>query len=150
MNDLSKSPEHDRLLIPSLASLYTHLEPCGYALMRLASGSIMASFGSMKLFGDGMARDIELFQRLELEPAVALAYFTSGLEFFGGLAIAVGLLTRPIAAMLFVELVVIVWMVMIPRGTGYHLSVVWLGVFLLIALRGGGRISLDRLLGREF
>ena len=138
------------MLIPSLSPLYKHLEPYGYAIMRLASGCIMASLGGMKLFENGMARDIELFQRLGLEPAIALAYFTSGLEFFGGLALAVGLLTRPIAAMLFGELVVIVWMVMIPRGTGYHLSVVWLGVFLLIALRGGGRISLDRLLGREF
>lgn len=140
----------NKLLIPALSPLYAYLEPVGYALMRLASGCIMASLGWTKLFGDGMQRDIELFQRLGLEPAIPLAYFTSGLEFFGGLAIAVGLLTRPLAAMLFVELVVIVLLVMIPRGTGYHLSVVWLGVFLLISLRGGGRISLDRLIGKEF
>lgn len=136
-------------LIPVLARLYARLEPFGYAFLRLTSGGIMAVFGWTKLFGDGMSRDIELFQRLGLEPAIALAYFTSGLEFFGGLAIAIGLLTRPLAAMLFFQMVVIVAMVMIPRGTGYHLSVVWLGVFLMIALRGGGRISVDRLIGRE-
>lgn len=138
------------LLIPVLSPLYAQFEPYAYTAMRVASGCIMATFGWMKLFGDGMPRDIELFQRLGLEPAVPLAYFTSGLEFFGGLAIAIGLLTRPLAMMLFVQLVVIVLMVMIPRGTGYQLSVVWLGVFLLIALRGGGRISVDRWLGKEF
>lgn len=151
---MQTDPEHGHvesgnLLIPALLPLYRFLEPYGYALMRATSGGIMAVFGFNKLFGDGMPRDIELFRTLGIEPAVPLAYFTSGLEFFGGLAIAVGLLTRPIAAMLLGELVVIVVMVMVPRGTGYHLSVVWLGVFLCIALHGGGRVSVDRLIGKE-
>ena len=139
-----------RLLIPAFAPLYETLEPLGYVLLRLTSGGILASFGWGKLFGNGMARDIELFHQLGLEPAVALAYFTSGLEFFGGVMIAIGLLTRPIAAMLLGELLVILVMVAIPRGAGYQLTVVWIGVFAFILLRGGGRISVDRLLGREF
>ncbi len=97
-----------------------------------------------------MAPDIELFHKLGLEPAILLGYVTSSLEFFGGLMIAVGLLTRPVAALLLGELLVILIMVMIPRGTGYQLTVVWVGVFLLILLHGGGRISVDRLLVREF
>lgn len=147
--ELEQSDRRD-LLVPALGPLYRLLEPYGYALMRVATGAIMSVFGYSKLFGDGMQRDIELFQKLGIEPAVLLAYFTSGLEFFGGLAIAVGFLTRPIAAMFLGELLVIVGLVMIPRGTGYHLSVVWLGVFLFIALHGGGRISIDRLLGKAF
>src|SRR5689334_5587112 len=89
--------ERSHLFIPLLAPLYASLEPFGYAVMRLTSGCIMANLGWMKLFDDGMQRDIELFQKLGLEPAAPLAYFTSGLEFFGGLAIAIGLLTRPLA-----------------------------------------------------
>jgi putative oxidoreductase len=137
-------------LLPVLTPLYTALEPFGYAFMRFASGVIMATFGWGKLFGNGMARDIELFHQLGLEPAELLGHFTSGLEFYGGLLIAIGLLTRPIAAMLLGELLAILVMVMIPRGSGYQLTVVWVGVFLLILLHGGGRISVDRLLGREF
>jgi putative oxidoreductase len=136
-------------VLPVLTPLYTALEPFGYALMRLASGVIMATFGWGKLFGNGMARDIELFHRLGLEPAELLGRFTSSLEFYGGLLIAIGLLTRPIAAMLLGELLAILVMVIIPRGSGYQLTVVWVGVFFLILVHGGGRISVDRLLGRE-
>jgi putative oxidoreductase len=137
-------------LLPGLTPIYTALEPFGYAIMRLAAGGIMATFGWRKLFGNGMARDVELFHKLGLEPAVLLGYLTSGLEFFGGLMIAVGLLTRPVAAALLGELLVILIMVIVPRGTEYQLTVVWIGVFVLILVRGGGRISIDRLIGREF
>lgn len=121
------------LLLPFLAPLCADLEPLAYAELRLTSGLILAEFGWSKLFGGGKGRDIERFQPL---------------EFVGG--IAVGLLTRPFAQMLFVQLLIIVVMVMIPRGTGYHLTAVWLGTYALMALYGGGRLSLDRWLGREF
>jgi putative oxidoreductase len=142
--------DRNRLIFPFLSALYTSVEPWAYALMRLASGAMMATFGWQKLFADKMSEDIAIFHQLGLEPAIPLAYFTSGLEFFGGLAVAAGFLTRPVAAMLFGELLVILVTVMIPRGTGYQLSVVLCGAFLFIAIRGGGRISLDRLLGKEF
>lgn len=138
------------LLLPFLAPVYAALEPLAYLFLRLTSGLVMAEFGWRKLFAGGMARDIELFRQLGLEPAVPLAYFTSGLELVGGVAIVLGLLTRPLAFMLFIQLVVIVVMVMIPRGAGYHLTVVWLGSYALMAVRGGGRLSLDRRIGREF
>jgi putative oxidoreductase len=147
MTEYSSKP---RFLLPFLAPLYGALEPFAYLFLRLTSGLVMAEFGWRKLFGGGMARDIELFQQLGLEPAVPLAYFTSGLELIGGIALALGLLTRPFAFMLFIQLVVIVVMVMIPRGAGYHLTVVWLGTYAFMAVRGGGRLSLDRWLGREF
>ncbi|HWK97307.1 MAG TPA: DoxX family protein [Pseudolabrys sp.] len=140
-----------RLILPGLGRLYVALHDLAYAVLRIASGAMLATFGYSKLFAaGGMARDIALFKSLHLWPAAPLAYFTSGLEFFGGLLIALGLLTRPIAAMLTVEFVVIVVMVMIPRGANYQLSVVWLGAFFYLAIRGGGRYSLDRIFGKEF
>jgi len=150
LEGIEKDGNRNRLIMPFLSILYTFLQPYGYAIMRLALGCIIASFGWAKLFGDKMPDDIALFQRLGLEPAVPLAYFIGGLEFFGGLAVAVGFLTRPIAAMLFGEFLVILLMVMIPRHTGYQFSVVCASVLFFIVLHGGGRFSIDRLLGKEF
>ena len=137
-------------LLPMLTPVYRALEPFGYATMRLTSGVIMASFGWGNYLATEWLRTSSSSTNWDFEPAILLGYVTSSLEFFGGLMIAVGLLTRPVAALLLGELLVILIMVMIPRGTGYQLTVVWVGVFLLILLHGGGRISVDRLLVREF
>src|SRR3569833_4332320 len=124
-----------RLILPGLSRLYTALHDVAYASLRAASGTMLATFGYTKLFtSGGMDRDITLFQTLHLWPAAPLAYFTSGLEFFGGLMVALGLLTRPVAVMLTIEFIVIVVLVMIPRGANYQLSVVWLGAFFYLAI----------------
>ena len=136
-------------LVPALTPFYDAMEPFAYAIMRLASGGTMATFGWAKLFGNGMARDVELFHKLGLEPANFFGYFTGGLEFFGGLMVAIGLLTRPVAAALLGELLVILIMVIVPRGTDYQLTTVWIGTFALILCRGGARISVDRWIRRE-
>jgi putative oxidoreductase len=136
-------------LVPVLTPLYGAAEPLAYAMMRIASGGTMATFGWAKLFGNGMARDIELFHKLGLEPANFFGYFAGGLEFFGGSMVAMGLLTRPVAAMLLGELLVILIMVIVPRRTDYQLTTVWIGAFTLILCRGGARISVDRWIGRE-
>ena len=138
------------LILPFLASLYAALEPCAYVLMRVTTGLAIAPIGYAKLFRGGLPAVISEFHKLGLEPATTLAHFIGGLEFFGGIAIAIGLLTRPVALMFFIEMLVIGVMVMLPRGTGYQLTLVWVGVFALIAMRGAGGLSVDRLLRREF
>src|SRR3546814_5408717 len=47
-----------------------------------------------KLFQGQVAQTAEGFAKMGLEPALALAYYIGVLEFFGGLMIAVGFLTR--------------------------------------------------------
>ncbi|MBX8813799.1 DoxX family protein [Pseudochrobactrum algeriensis] len=138
------------LMLPFLAPVYARFHDIAYAVMRAASGGIMAFFGWGKLFNGDMPRDIELFQQLGLEPAIPLAYFTSILEFIGGIAIAIGLFTRPLAFMLFIQMIVILVMVMIPRSSGFQLSTVWFGVFMYLSVAGSGRLSLDRLIGKQF
>ena len=91
-----------------------------------------------------------LFHTLGFEPAVALMWFITLLEFCGGALLAVGLLTRPIALMLAIELMVITFMVDMPRGRGYSFTLLWGLVILAIAWRGGGRYSVDSRIGREF
>ncbi len=76
-------------------------------------------------------------------------------EFFGGLFLALGLLTRPAALAITVLMAVAVFQVHLANGFfwtggGYEYPLFWGLVALSFVLRGGGRYSLDARLGREF
>ena len=75
------------------------------------------------------------------------------LEFFGGILLALGLFTRPLAAAVVVFMAIAVlhhlpssffW----PDG-GVEYPLLWGVVALSFAVRGGGRYSFDAKLGRE-
>jgi putative oxidoreductase len=88
-----------------------------------------------------------------LEPVWFWGALLIFLETIGGLLIAVGLFTRVIAALLFIEFLVI-WKVHARRGwaasaSGLEFVVMWGLLFLVLMLRGGGPYSADRKLGWE-
>jgi putative oxidoreductase len=76
------------------------------------------------------------------------------LEFFGGLAIMLGLLTRPFAFILSGMMAVAYWQFHAPQG-GWPVqnqgvaAVLFCFLFLYMAARGGGDWSLDALIGRK-
>lgn len=139
-----------RLIIPVLGPLYRILGGCGEALLRILCGALLLAPGWHKLTGPLFDRDLQLFHQLGLEPALLLMWFITALELGGGVLLIVGLLTRPIALMVAVEMLVIAFAVDIPSGRGYSFTLLWAAVAVTIALRGGGKLSLDRLIGREF
>lgn len=149
-----------RLLFPALGPFYAVATPLASALLRVAFGLTIVTHGVPKLLGtahgsmaDPMAGSTALIGRvLDLPFAPQLALFVALLETFGGLAVAVGFGSRLFAPMLAVQMAVIClalgptypW---IDRGIEYPLILGF--VALWIALHGGGRWSVDRLLGRE-
>ncbi len=139
-----------RLIIPALAPLYCALDGCGDLLLRILCGALLLPPGWHKLTGPLFDRDVQLFHQLGFEPAVPLMWFITALEFVGGAFLIVGLLTRPIAIMVAVEMLVIAIAVDIPNGRGYPFTLLWAAVAVAISLRGGGRWSVDRWIGREF
>ncbi|MBC9247458.1 DoxX family protein [Paracoccus sp. 11-3] len=139
-----------RLIIPQLRGIYDRLEPLAYAVLRVLAGGMMIQIALGKVLAGEVSRDVELMQQLGLVPAALWAYFVVGVEIFASLALILGLLTRPAAVMLFILVTVMLLTVLIPRGANYQLGALWFGAFGLIALRGGGRYSIDRLIGREF
>lgn len=73
-------------------------------------------------------------------------------EFTGGLLLALGLLTRLAAGATTVILLVTVyfhWIVLEQGYKGAELSLIWSAVTLTFLAKGGGRFSVDRLVGRE-
>ncbi len=149
-----------RLIAPALGPLYANLSRWSYPLVRAATGLILMPHGAQKLFcwfgGYGLEGTGGYFaQNLGLEPGVAWAALVGGTEFFGGLCLALGFLTRPVAVGVAILMAVAVFAVHLPNGFfwgqgGYEYPLLWGLVALAIAFKGGGEMSLDRAIGREF
>src|SRR2546428_7554267 len=90
-------------MVPALRALYEPLALYAYALMRFCVGATIVPHGYTKLFQGTVAPAAGMIAKLGLEPAVAWAYFVGGVEFFGGILLAVGLLTRLGAGLLVVQ-----------------------------------------------
>lgn len=150
MSDMTQQP---RLLIPALRPFYDKLEPLSWLLVRCAVGLILAVHGWGKI-ARGAEAMAPAFVKMGYENAVPLIYFLILVEFVGGIAIALGLFTRFFAAMVTIEMAVIMFAHYLPNGfswlnRGYEFVLLWGLVTLAIWWRGGGPYSLDRKLGRE-
>ena len=74
-----------------------------------------------------------------------------GAEFFGGLALVLGLLTRPAAlvtafAMLVATLSVHIGNGLFMANNGYEYALTLFAVTLALAIQGGGRFAVDKVL----
>jgi putative oxidoreductase len=146
-----------RLIFPGLAGLYQSVAPYSYAIIRFCMGAILIPHGYGKLFGGNLAAVAEhVVTPLGLPAPMAWAYFLGILECFGGAALAVGFLTRPIALMLTVEfIVIIIWhsgngySFASPHG-GYEYPLLLMFIYAAIFFRGAGRCSIARMIGKEF
>lgn len=144
-------------LVPALSPLYRALSPLAEPLLRVAAGLFLVPHGAQKLFGlfggYGLTATDQFFQtKLGLPAGVALA---AGLiEFVGGLALAFGFLTRPAAALATGLLLVAALQVHLGNGFfwtagGFEYPLLWAVVTLSFAVKGGGRWSVDGLIGKE-
>ncbi len=127
------------------------LESLADVMVRVAAGLLLMPHGAQKLFGwfggYGLDATGQFFAaKLGLPPAFALA---AGLiEFFGGLMLALGLFSRPVAALIVALMAVALFRVHLSSGFfwtsgGYEYPLLWGIVALSYVLRGGGRYSLD-------
>lgn len=141
-------------IVGGMAGFYDGFAELYWPLIRVTSGVILFTHGWPKLMGGVQAFAAGSLAKRGIEPALFLAYVVVFLETLGAILIILGLFTRPIAALLVIEFIVIVW-VHIPNGfawnnRGYEYPLFWGLIFLAIFLRGGGPYSLDRKLGKEF
>jgi len=145
-------------IIPFVGSITAALKPLGEPLVRVTAGLFLMPHGAQKLFGlfGGYGPDAtgQFFQaKLGLPPFMAV--LAGAIEFFGGLALALGLLTRPAAALVTGLMAVAILQVHLTNGyfwtdLGYEYPLFWGLVAISFVIRGGGRYSLDNAIGREF
>jgi len=155
---MSDIPDARKLYLPGFAGLHRALAPYGYVVIRVAAGLILVPHGWGKLFG-GAAPFVatNVIAKLGFPAPLALAYFLGILEFFGGIALAAGFLTRPIALMLTVEFAIVGfgWHIhngyafSAPHG-GLEYPMFLMFIYFGILLRGSDRCSIDSLIGKEF
>lgn len=142
-----------RLLIPALRPTYDCLSEVSLLLLRVAAGAFLVPHGYGKLFG-GLEGTANFLGSLGYQPAMLWAVLVAAVEFGGGILLALGILTRPVAAavMLFMlNAVVFHW----QNGFnwtdgGWEYPAMWAIVALVFVIRGGGRFSVDDKIGREF
>ena len=124
----------------------------GLTILRVFVGIIFAAHGSQKLFGwfggGGLAGTAQWMESIGLTPGTLMALLSGGTEFFAGLALIVGLLTRPAALGLSFTLLVAIFSVHIHNGlfmanNGYEFALALLGGTVAVLLEGAGKLSID-------
>jgi putative oxidoreductase len=116
-------------------------------LLRLAIGSLYIYHGYPKL---GAARKGTAEWLKSIGFPGSLAAFAGVVEFFGGIALVIGLLTSVVAALSAIWMIATTWLSMVKMkkkyAGGYELDITLLLISLALAAIGGGRLSLDYLL----
>jgi putative oxidoreductase len=149
MTDMSTEP---KLLLPGLEPLYRHVVPLSWLLVRCAAGLILFYHGLAKI-GHLDAVTANMVKN-SLAPPVPIAYVVTIAETLGAFCVAIGLFTRFFAAACAIDLAVITFHVLWPKGFvwsrgGYEYFLMWGLIMFAVALRGGGPYSIDRWIGCE-
>lgn len=132
-----------------LAGLHRLAGPT-HALLRIGAGLMFMQHGAQKLFGalggvDGKGASVELMGQMGLAGVV---------ELFGGLLIAIGLATRPVAAVAALQMVAAYFIAHMPQGglpvqNGGELALLYALVFAYFVGNGAGPASVDAALARR-
>lgn len=139
----------------SIKALFSTRAGYGLTVLRVIVGIIFIAHGSQKLFGAfggyGLEGTGQWMESIGLAPGYLMALLSGSGEFFGGVAVLIGLLARPAAAVLVVLLVVAIFSVHIGNGlfmsnNGYEFALALLGGSLAILIEGAGKLSLDRII----
>lgn len=127
-------------------------------ILRVPLGVILAAHGAQKLFGwfggYGLEGTGQWMASIGLEPGYLMALLAGSAEFFGGLALVLGLLTRPAALVSALTMLVAMFAVHIGNGlfmanNGYEFALSLLAASVALTVQGGGRLALDNLLAAQ-
>lgn len=121
--------------------------------LRLPVGIVLSAHGAQKLFawfgGYGLAGTGQWMESIGLAPGVLMALLAGSAEFFGGIALILGFLTRPAALIsaftMFIALIVVhLGNGLFVSNGGIEFALVLLAATIALAFQGAGVWSVDR------
>src|SRR5690606_15175041 len=129
----------------------------GTTILRVVAGLTFAAHGSQKLFGwfggFGLVGVGQWMESIGLAPGYLMALLAGSAEFFGGLALIIGLLVRPAAVVLAITMLVAILTVHLNNGffmsnNGYEFALALMAISVALVFEGAGKLSLDGRLSR--
>ena len=148
--------DRSRLIFPGLAGLYETFSPASYSFMRFAAGAVLLPHGIQKLMNFSWNTLAPYIDKVMGVPyPMGWAYLAVFAESVCAFCLMIGLFTRLAALILLIYMsIIIVWFQWhfgyFWTNKGYEYALLWWLLFLAIFFRGGGRYSVDRLIGKEF
>ena len=131
-----------------------------HLVVRLILGVIFFAHGAQKVFGwfggRGVAQTIAGFRQMNIPPAATVT--AACIECFGGLAMIIGLLARPVALALIAVMLVAIkkvharhgfflnWSLAQDKGHGFEFNLALIAMALSIVIGGAGVLSIDWLI----
>lgn len=135
-----------------LKNIFTTNNSIANIMLRVPVGIILAAHGSQKLFawfgGYGLEGTGQWMESIGLAPGFLMALLAGSAEFFGGIALMLGFLTRPAAIVSAFTMIIAIFSVHFSNGlfmsnNGYEFALSLLAVNVALAIQGGGKYSVD-------
>lgn len=135
------------MIRPSFLMATSSQQQLGLAIVRIVTGIVFTAHGAQKLFVYGLDGVAGAFAKMGVPMPGLLGPFVALVEFLGGIALIIGLLSRIAAAGLAFDMLVAILLVHLSAGfflpAGYEFALMLFASSLAIALAGPGSLSAD-------
>ena len=137
---------------PLLASTARH-QALGIAILRVITGITFTAHGYQKVFVYGMAGVQDAFTKMGAPMPMITGPLIACLEFLGGIALVVGLLTRLVALGFALDMLGAIFLVRLANGfflpKGYEFELMLLAASMALMFGGPGALSIDSLIAAK-
>ena len=141
-----------------LKNIFTSNNSISSLILRVPVGVILTAHGAQKLFawfgGYGLEGTGQWMESIGLAPGFLMALLAGSAEFFGGLALIIGLLTRPAALVSAFTMVIAIFSAHASNGlfmsnNGYEFALALLAATTALTVQGGGKFAIDALISKK-